>query len=243
MSRPIYFVSLGPGDAELITLKSLHALQQADIIYCPSTVREPDKILSRAATLLHKLGIKGDIHLFSLPMSKDRTKAIKVYRQLFEEMRLEQKAGKRLAVAVEGDAGIYASVHYVLDLLEENGIPVEQLPGIPSFIAAEAAAKLHLISQKERLVIIPGNITSDELDMYLSHHHVPVIMKLSQCADHSTGLHGVPPPQYSYHYFENISTAEEYHSSHQAELKRRVFPYFSLMIIFNEQTRKDDSAK
>ena len=49
MSRPIYFVSLGPGDAELITLKSLHALQQADIIYCPSTVREPDKILSRAA--------------------------------------------------------------------------------------------------------------------------------------------------------------------------------------------------
>ena len=56
-------------------------------------------------------------------MSKDRTKAIKVYRQLFEKMRLEQKAGKRLAVAVEGDAGIYASVHYVLDLLEENGIP------------------------------------------------------------------------------------------------------------------------
>ena len=52
MSHPIYFVSLGPGDAELITLKSLHALQQADIIYCPSTVREPDKILSRAATLL-----------------------------------------------------------------------------------------------------------------------------------------------------------------------------------------------
>ena len=109
-------------------------------------------------------------------------------------MRLEQKAGKRLAVAVEGDAGIYASVHYVLDLLEENGIPVEQLPGIPSFIAAEAAAKLHLISQKERLVIIPGNITSDELDMYLSHHHVPVIMKLSQCAEYSTGLHGVPTP-------------------------------------------------
>ena len=241
MSHPIYFVSLGPGDAELITLKSLHALQQADIIYCPSTVREPDKILSRAATLLHKLDIKGDIHLFSLPMSKDRTKAIKVYRQLFEKMRLEQKAGKRLAVAVEGDAGIYASVHYVLDLLEENGIPVEQLPGIPSFIAAEAAAKLHLISQKE-LVIIPGNITSDELDMYLSHHHVPVIMKLSQCAD-IVQDYMESHPQYSYHDFENISTAEEYHSSHQAELKRRVFPYFSLMIIFNEQIRKDNSSK
>ena len=109
-------------------------------------------------------------------------------------------------------------------------------------IAAEAAATLHLISQKERLVIIPGNNTSDDRDMYLSHHHVPVIMKLSQCAD-IVQDYMESHPQYSYHYFENISTAEEYHSSHQAELKRRVFPYFSLMIIFNEQTRKDDSAK
>lgn len=224
MSHPIYFVSLGPGDAELITLKSLHALQQADIIYCPSTVREPDKILSRAATLLHKLGIKGDIHLFSLPMSKDRTKAIKVYRQLFEEMRLEQKAGKRLAVAVEGDAGIYASVHYVLDLLEENGIPVEQLPGIPSFIAAEAAA--NYISSAKRKT---GHYSGQYYFGRTGH-----VSKPSSCAGyheiismcrHSKGLHGVPPPiQLSL--FENISTAEEYHSSHQAELKRRVFPYF-----------------
>ena len=45
MSRPIYFVSLGPGDAELITLKSLHALQQADINILSINVREPDKNL------------------------------------------------------------------------------------------------------------------------------------------------------------------------------------------------------
>ena len=78
--------------------------------------------------------------------------------------------------------------------------------------------------------------------MYLSPHHVPVIMKLSQCAD-IVQDYMESHPQYSYHYFENISTAEEYHSSHQAELKRRVFPYFSLMIIFNEQIRKENSSK
>ena len=131
-----------------------------------------------------------------------------------------------MAVAVEGDAGIYASVHYVLDLLEENGIPVEQLPGIPSFIAAEAAAKLHLISQKERLVIIPGNITSDELDMYLSHHHVPVIMKLSQCADIVQDYMESTPIQLSL--FENISTAEEYHSSHQDGTEKKSISLFFL---------------
>ncbi len=92
-------------------------------------------------------------------MSKDRTKAIKVYRQLFEKMRLEQKAGKRLAVAVEGDAGIYASVHYVLDLLEENGIPVEQLPGFLDS-SLRKLPQNYISSAKERLVIIPVNITS-----------------------------------------------------------------------------------
>lgn len=58
---------------------------------------------------------------------------------------------------------------------------------------------------KERLVIIPGNITSDELDMYLSHHHVPVIMKLSQCAD-IVQDYMESHPQYSYHYLKYIDS-------------------------------------
>ena len=37
MNHPIHFVSLGPGDPELITLKGLKTLQKADIIYCPAT--------------------------------------------------------------------------------------------------------------------------------------------------------------------------------------------------------------
>lgn len=242
MSHPIRFVSLGPGDAELITLKSLYALRQADIVYCPSTIMKTGQSISRAAALLHELGIKDSIRLFSLPMNKDRSHAMAVYRNIFQEIQQEQQTGKRIVVAVEGDAGIYASIHYVMDLLKESGTPVEQFPGIPSFIAAGAAAKLHLISQKERLVIIPGNVTSDELDRYLNYYHVPVIMKLSQCAN-TVRNYMESHPEYSYHYFENVSTAEEYHSCHREELKEKVFPYFSLMIILNEQVRKDGSPR
>lgn len=189
--------------------------------------------MSRAAGLLHELGIEKSIRLFSLPMSKDRTEAMKVYRQIFQEIQQEQAAGKQIAVAVEGDAGIYASIHYVLDFLKDDGVPVEQLPGIPSFIASGAAAQLHLISQEERLVVIPGNVTSEELDRYLGSKHVPVIMKLSHCADVVRSymqLH----PEYSYHYFENVSTDKEYHSCNAEELEDKEFPYFSLMVILNK---------
>ena len=45
MSYPICFVSLGPGDPELITLKGLKALQNADCIFCPETRTTSGRIL------------------------------------------------------------------------------------------------------------------------------------------------------------------------------------------------------
>ena len=52
MSYPICFVSLGPGDPELITLKGLKKLRQADIIYCPATISKSGQLLSRAARII-----------------------------------------------------------------------------------------------------------------------------------------------------------------------------------------------
>ena len=49
MSNPVIFVSLGPGEPELITLKGLKALQSADCIFCPETRTTSGRILSRAA--------------------------------------------------------------------------------------------------------------------------------------------------------------------------------------------------
>ena len=51
MNHPIHFVSLGPGDPELITLKGLKTLQKADIIYCPAT-QGKHGIISRATDIL-----------------------------------------------------------------------------------------------------------------------------------------------------------------------------------------------
>lgn len=79
MNHPIHFVSLGPGDPELITLKGLKALQKADIIYCPAT-RGKLGIISRATDILKALGVdESSIHPFILPMSKQRADALNAY--------------------------------------------------------------------------------------------------------------------------------------------------------------------
>ena len=76
MNHPIHFVSLGPGDPELITLKGLKTLQKADIIYCPAT-QGKHGIISRATDILKAIEVDESlIHPFILPMSKERTDAL-----------------------------------------------------------------------------------------------------------------------------------------------------------------------
>ena len=46
---PVIFVSLGPGEPELITVKGLKALQTADCIFCPETLAKDGNRVSRAS--------------------------------------------------------------------------------------------------------------------------------------------------------------------------------------------------
>ena len=136
---PIQFVSLGPGEAELITLKGLKALQNADCIFCPETPVRDGHSLSRAADIMLRLDIPANrIRRFSLPMSKQRTDALNAYDQVYAAALSLHHAGKKVAIVAEGDAGFYSSVHYIYEKLQAAGIPVEQIAGIPAFIAYRA---------------------------------------------------------------------------------------------------------
>lgn len=231
MEHPVLFVSLGPGEPELITLKGLKALQAADYIFCPSTTSAVGKVISRSAEVLKQLSISSQvIRSFHLPMNKNRSLAFRAYDEVYEACKLFQSKGKRIVVVAEGDAGLYSSLHYIFDKLKKDEVPVEQIAGIPAFIAAGALAGLHIVQQEERLAVVPGIITQDELETYLAQKTVVVIMKLSQCTE---VIHQFIKrhPEYTYHYFENVGTAKEYYSADAENICKKKYPYFSLMII------------
>ena len=113
MTGNISGVSLGPGEPELITLKALKALQEADVIYCPGTQAK-----SRARDILEALPIKMDrVRLFHVPMSKDRTLANQAYDVICTEIADLVATGKNVAITAEGDSGFYSSVNYMFDKL------------------------------------------------------------------------------------------------------------------------------
>ena len=194
-------VSLGPGEPELITLKALKALQGADIIYCPGTQTK-----SRSRDILQ-----------ALPVAMERIASLVA-------------TGKNVAITAEGDSGFYSSVNYMFDRLASMNLPVTTVAGVPAFIAAGAISGLHIVKQEEKLVVLPGITTAKELDTLLSNGHVVVIMKLSQCTEE---IHRFmqKSPCHEYHYYENVGTPDELHTTAYNDITRKDFPYFSLMII------------
>ena len=179
MSYPICFVSLGPGDPELITLKGLKKLRQAEIIYCPATMNKNGQLLSRAARIIEELGIgESAIRLFTLPMSKNRTEAWKVYDALYEEAASAWDEGKKVVIVAEGDAGFYSSIQYIYDKFRENRIEVERTAGIPAFIAAGALAGLHIVKDhRHTRNADSGRIVGKNQGRLCDRHHEAVPMR------------------------------------------------------------------
>ena len=161
-------------------------------------------------------------------MSNDRSKANAIYDELASTIRKEHEAGMNIAVATEGDSGIFATTHYVMDRLMEMDVECEQTPGVPSFIAAASIAGLHLVKLQERLLIIPGKISAEEIINLTSEGYNLVIMKLSMAFEDVRKAF-LETKDLQFHYFENIGTTTQ-----KYEILKEMpnnFPYFSLMII------------
>lgn len=236
--HPVLFISLGPGEPELITVKGLKALQEADCIFCPETripAGDAGISISRAATILRQLDIREEkISRFALKMSKQRTEALAAYDATFAEVLKLHREGKKVCVTAEGDAGFYASIHYLYERLQKAGCPVEHIAGVPAFIAAGARAGIHIASGDETLTVVPGTATTDEITRLVAHKGAIVIMKLSKCqlaVREIFKLH----PEYAYHYFENVGTPSEVYLNELTLIENRPFPYFSILIIRRQE--------
>lgn len=230
--EPVLFISLGPGDPELMTIKGLKALQSADIIFAPCTQRGEEKVQSRSKDILTALEIdEKKISLFPVSMSKDRTDAMQNYQTVAQQAIHCQQKGMRVAITAEGDGGFYSSAQYINDTLSANNIPTKKIEGIPAFIACGALANLHLVKQEEQLLVVPGMTTISELNEHLDAGRTIVIMKPSQCDEIVKALMQANT-SLQVHYFENVGIKnKEFHTSDCKEIIDRSFPYFSLIII------------
>lgn len=107
-SNPVYIVSLGPGEAGLVSVEGSGVLCRADVIFCPKT-----DMRSRSSVLLKKMKIREEVvRHYALPMNKNREMAYEAYDKVFEESVRLRSEGLCVAIVAEGDAGFYSSTGY-----------------------------------------------------------------------------------------------------------------------------------
>lgn len=132
-ARPgfVSFVSSGPGDPELLTLKAVARLQAADAVLFDDLSSGPILGHARAGADLVGVGKRA---------GRPSPKQDHVSRLLVDYAR----TGARVVRLKSGDAGIFGRLEEEIDALQAAGIAFEIIPGVPAACAAAAAAGIPL---------------------------------------------------------------------------------------------------
>ena len=224
--HPIAIVSLGAATPEDISMRAYGKLQTADEIYCLGEAAH--RIV---ATLPEGAALAQRCQILEIPMSSDRTEAIRYYEQLATRLLDQQGRGLACSIVTIGDAGTYATVQYLADLLRQARAEVEVVPGIPYYIAAAAAFGQGLVRQDESLLVLSKVDSESQLREALVQGHTVVVMKLSRCADIVREV--IAEDGYDFIYAEHLGNPalELLASDRETLLARQPIPYFSLIII------------
>lgn len=119
--EPVVFVGAGPGDPELITVKGMKALKNADlIVYAGSLV--PEAVLEWAGDGTEKVN----------SASLDLEKIIDLMERAFRN-------GKKVVRLHTGDPSLYGAIFEQMEELSKRDVPFYVIPGVTAAFAAAAS--------------------------------------------------------------------------------------------------------
>jgi len=149
----VRFVGAGPGDPQLLTLRALRCLQEADVIVHDSLV--PPAVLDAASTLAERIpvvrGSGEGSHGIDPAAGADRQPLAAIDPGEATGRLLAKLAGggRRVVRLKGGDPTVFARLAEELQPLREAGIPIEIVPGVTAAVAAAAAAGVPLTSRSD----------------------------------------------------------------------------------------------
>ncbi|MYW06804.1 precorrin-2 C(20)-methyltransferase [Streptomyces sp. SID2563] len=180
----LYGVGLGPGDPNLMTLRAVEVIAEADVIAYHSARHGRSIARSIAAKHLRADHIE---EALVYPVTTETTDHPGGYRGAMEDFYTEAAArlavhldaGRTVAVLAEGDPMFYGSYMHMHKRLADR-YPTEVIPGVTSVSAAAARLGAPLAEGEEVLTILPGTLPEEELTARLAATDAAVVMKLGR---------------------------------------------------------------
>jgi uroporphyrin-III C-methyltransferase/precorrin-2 dehydrogenase/sirohydrochlorin ferrochelatase len=170
----VYIIGAGPGDPDLLTLRAVQLLQQADVILYDRLIS--DAVLDRARRDAERIFVGketgGDHH--------------KTQQRIHDLLVQYARRGLRVARLKGGDPFIFGRGGEEIEVLAAHGIPYVVVPGITAALAAAAAAGIPLTHRRlaQSVTFAAGHALDDETLDWRSlaqpHHTVVFYMGVAQ---------------------------------------------------------------
>ncbi len=136
MAGKVVFVGAGPGDPELITVKGLRYLQQADVVIYPGSL------------------VPSDILKYVKEGAEVYNSAVMTTEEIVDIMVKRAAEGKLVVRLKSGDPAIYGALWEEMLPLKQLGIPFEIVPGVTAALAAAATLGIELTIPKEVQTVV-----------------------------------------------------------------------------------------
>ncbi|MBY6005648.1 uroporphyrinogen-III C-methyltransferase [Salipiger bermudensis] len=127
----VAFVGAGPGDPELLTVRALREIQEAEVILHDQLVPEAILSLASATATLVPVGKKG----FGPSMKQGDINALII---------AHAQSGARVIRLKAGDPGVFGRLDEETEALDAAGIPYHVTPGLTASTAAAASLGVSL---------------------------------------------------------------------------------------------------
>jgi precorrin-2/cobalt-factor-2 C20-methyltransferase len=176
----LYGVGVGPGAPDLLTLRAVETLKNAQVIAMP---RSSDFGASMAWKIIKPVvgEIAGQERLFlTFPMNKDPERIVPLWEKAFQAIGERLEKGLSVAFATEGDPSLFSTFIYLQREAPQRwpGIEVVVVPGVSSIAAVPSVTGIPLADGQERIAIIPANYGVDFLPTILDQFDTTILMKI-----------------------------------------------------------------
>ncbi|MGW6505697.1 precorrin-2 C(20)-methyltransferase, partial [Nonomuraea angiospora] len=184
MTGRLYGVGLGPGDPELVTVKTARLIGEADVI-AYHAARHGRSIARSIALRYMKEGQIEELLLY--PLTTETTDhpggyqgaLDDFYADCAERLAAHLDAGRTVVVLSEGDPLFYGSYMHMHKRLAHR-YPTEVVPGVTSVSAASAVLGRPLVERDEVLTVLPGTLPAEVLADRLRGTDSAAVLKLGR---------------------------------------------------------------
>jgi precorrin-2/cobalt-factor-2 C20-methyltransferase len=163
MTMKLSCVGCGPGDPDLLTIKAVGLIKNAEVVFAPTSKEGKPSI----ALSIVKKYINSSAKMVNLifPMLKEKDVLKNYWKENAEKIANEVRVGRRVIYLTVGDPSIYSTWIYIYKELRRNhkDIEIDIVPGITSIFAFAAEAKIALVEGDETLAIVPACYDMDRV--------------------------------------------------------------------------------